>query len=900
MTQKLILIFILLATTGNMVYADQAGLKENDPLVIAVSKWYAPFTMLNADAKPTGLLIDIWRLWAEKTGRKIKFRTTDWNETVLGLKNGEADIHSGLFRSKDRSEWMIFSQPFYETESAIFYHTKYGEITGTEALAGQKTGTIRGTYQADYLQKHYPELELVFFDKDKEMITAAAGGHIRAFIEEVIPVKNYAIRLGMQGELKNLKQPRYSKKIFAAVLKNRKELLELIDNGLDKITNKEIYEIESRWIPDPDDRYYTTHAAGIRLTAAEETWLLNNKKIHAGVGIAWPPFQYMESGEFKGIASDYIRILNDRLGLQMKVVKGISWKEAVARAKNREIDVFVCATETPERREYMNFTPPYLSSPLVIISKKDAPFIGGMEDLHGRKVSFVKTLSDYSILINKYPGIVPHFVKKPLDRLEAVSLGKADATIENLAVASYLILKKNLANLKVAAPTSLKNTDLSFAARNDWPLLVSILKKGLDSISQDEHNEIRQKWIAVRYEHGITKAHLLKLALQISGAAALVLALVFIWNIQILRREERFRGLTEYGTDITQAFGQDGTIVYQSPSHKTILGYDDNELMGKSAFRLFHEQDAEKLNSVLKALLSGQGVQSLVHRIRRKDGQYRYFESNCINLLANKALRAIVINARDITDRKQAQEELQQAYRDLEIKASELEEVNRELSQYTYVVSHDLRAPMRAIHNYSDFLREDLEETLDGDQKEYLDGLCRAVTEANALIGDLLELSRIGRQSLSCEPVEPGAFLRELLKSLSLPQDVRTVMAENWPVIEVEPVLLRQVFQNLITNAVKFNNSSEKIVELGCQSAEQGDCELFVRDNGIGIEPRFYQQIFRVFERLHTKEEYDGTGIGLAIVKKALGKMNCSVRVESEPGKGSTFFVRVPKKITGV
>ncbi len=896
MIRKLIMIFILLVITGNMAGAEQAGLKENNSLVIAVSKWYPPFTMLNADGEPTGLFIDIWRLWAEKTGRKIEFRVTDWNQSVLGLKNGEADIHSGLFRSKDRSEWMIFSQPFYETESAIFYHIKQGEISGIQALTGQKVGAILGTNQADYLRIHYPLLELVFFNDDKEIITALTGGHIRAFIEEVIPIRNYAIRLGMQGELKSLKQPRYRKKIFAAVSKNKKELLTIIDKGLDKITNKEIYEIESRWIPDPKDHYYTTRAAGIRLTAAEENWLLNHTKIRAGAGIAWPPFQYMENREFKGIASDYIRILNDRLGLYMEVVKGISWEEAIAMAKNREIDVFVCATETPERKEYMNFTHPYLSSSPVIVSRKDAPFIGGLEDLHGRKVAFVNVMAEYSIIMSKYPGIVPFFVQKPFEKLEAVSLGKADATIENLAVASYLILKKNLANLKVAAPTSLKNTDLSFAARNDWPLLISILNKGLDSITQDEHNEIRQKWIAVRYEHGITK----KLVLQISGAAALVLVLVFIWNIQILRREERFRGLTEYGTDITQAFKQDGTIVYQSPSHKAILGYDDNELMGKSAFKFFHEQDTDKLNNVLEALLRGQGAQSFIHRIRRKDGQYRYFESNCISLLGNKALRAIVINARDITDRKQAQEDLQQAYRDLETKASELEEVNKELSQYTYVVSHDLRAPMRAIHNYSDFLREDLEETLDGDQKEYLDGLCRAVSEANALIGDLLELSRIGRKSLSYEAVEPETFLRELVTSLNLPQNVRIVTAENWPVVEAEPVLLRQVFQNLITNAVKFNNSPEKLVELGWQPAEGGDCELFVRDNGIGVESRFYQQIFRVFERLHTKEEYDGTGIGLAIVKKALGKMNGSVRVESELGQGSTFFVRVPKKTTGV
>ncbi len=249
----------------------------------------------------------------------------------------------------------------------------------------------------------------------------------------------------------------------------------------------------------------------------------------------------------------------------------------------------------------------------------------------------------------------------------------------------------------------------------------------------------------------------------------------------------------------------------------------------------------------------------------------------------------------EIDERETAEEALRLAHRDLARKASDLEDANKELSQFAYAISHDIMTPLRAIHNYADFLREDLEATLEGNHKMYLDGLVNAVGQGQELVDDLLELSRISDSSGQNATIDVGRFLHELIDLLDLSSDVTVVLGDNWPNIDAKRSLLRQIFQNLIINAIKFNRSSGKRVEIDWRPVGQERYEFCVRDNGIGIEPRYHEQIFHVFQRLHTPEEYEGTGIGLAIVKKAINKLNGAIGIQSEFGKGSSFCVTLPK-----
>jgi light-regulated signal transduction histidine kinase (bacteriophytochrome) len=320
------------------------------------------------------------------------------------------------------------------------------------------------------------------------------------------------------------------------------------------------------------------------------------------------------------------------------------------------------------------------------------------------------------------------------------------------------------------------------------------------------------------------------------------------------------------------------------------------ELLGKKLDYVPDENWPETQMMIEKAQ-AGQSFSGVESRRYTKEGKILDVSiSAAIHLNPDGIPMGSVHILRDITDHKLAQEALRKAHDELEERVkdrtAELAKTNEALLEYDHIVAHVLKAPLRAIHYYSDFLREDLEGTLNGDQKTYVDGLTRTVRQAAGLVDDLLEFSMVGRRSDPIETIDIGVFLQKLIVSLDLPSDVEVVMGHEWPTIEAEPALVKEIFLHLIRNAVKFNRSSRKCIEIGWLPAGDEHYELFVRDNGIGIEPRYQEQIFHVFQRLYP-EEYEGAGIGLAICKKIVQRHGGRIWVESELGKGSTFYFTI-------
>ncbi|HPW11346.1 MAG TPA: ATP-binding protein, partial [Methanoregulaceae archaeon] len=249
----------------------------------------------------------------------------------------------------------------------------------------------------------------------------------------------------------------------------------------------------------------------------------------------------------------------------------------------------------------------------------------------------------------------------------------------------------------------------------------------------------------------------------------------------------------------------------------------------------------------------------------------------------------------DITRLQEAEREIQELNNELENRVIErtrqLTEVNKNLESFTYTISHDLRAPLRAISGYSSLLMQDLKDIPEKD-KRYLESLRQNAHDMGRLIDDLLEFSRLRIRSLEKETVQPSVMVREILREIR--KDPAFAKVEfnvgELPPCQADPGLLKQVYANLIGNAVKYSQKrAAPLVEIGSLTRD-GQLMYFVRDNGIGFDMKYSEKIFGVFERLQTSDEYEGTGIGLSIVHRIVEMHGGRIWVESEVDKGTTFY----------
>jgi PAS domain S-box-containing protein len=310
------------------------------------------------------------------------------------------------------------------------------------------------------------------------------------------------------------------------------------------------------------------------------------------------------------------------------------------------------------------------------------------------------------------------------------------------------------------------------------------------------------------------------------------------------------------------------------------------DLYGRFFSELYVDEDG---GADFIAILELEGIlNGIENTFVRTDGQSftGLYSATIIHDVENsEPLKLIFIQ--DITERRKSAEKLSE-YTKL------LEKSNKELNQFAYVVSHDLKAPLRAISNLSSWLMEDLGPELSGDNKSNLETLRGRVQRLDALINGILEYSKVGRESLAPEAIDTYGLLTEVLEMLSPPSHIKVELAPEMPVVESPKTLLFQVFSNLISNAIKYNDKSEGCIKIS--GVERGNLHEFViEDNGPGIAPEYHEKIFVIFQTLQARDKFESTGIGLTIVKRIVEDRKGKIWVESELGKGSKFIFTWPR-----
>jgi PAS domain S-box-containing protein len=426
------------------------------------------------------------------------------------------------------------------------------------------------------------------------------------------------------------------------------------------------------------------------LTASETEWLSSHPEITLAPDPGYPPIEYFdEHGHYRGIAADYVHLIESKLGIRFKIVRLRDWDEVVEKTKKKEIDMFGAAAETPQRSSYMLFSSPFVAFSSVIIVRKSVTAALSLGKLAGMRVAIVSGYADHDYVVNHFPNLNLDVVPTVETGLRKVSFGMVDALVANLASATYFIEKQGITNLRLAGDTGYVYR-LGFGSRRDWPEFAGILEKALSDISPDERDAIFKKWVRLEQENLFTRRGFWISLVLVIGVASLLVFGMFMWNRSLRtlvsrRTDELFQELTdrtraeqalrlanaynrsliEASLDLLVTINADGKINDVNAAAEIITGYSREQLIGTDFCDYF--MDPEKVKEGYQKVFKEGSVRDYELQIAHRSGRITsvLYNASLYEDESGKVL-GIFAAARDITERKLAEGELEQYREHLE------------------------------------------------------------------------------------------------------------------------------------------------------------------------------------------------------------------------------------------
>jgi len=394
-----------------------------------------------------------------------------------------------------------------------------------------------------------------------------------------------------------------------------------------------------------------------------------------------------------------------------------------------------------------------------------------------------------------------------------------------------------------------------------------------------------------------------RIALLERLADSLAIAVAHRQSARMLREsEERYRLLADNAEDFVLLNSTDGHRLYVSPSFHRATGWTLEELQSSDWRSRIHPDDLPLVERTRAENLAGRSTQ-VDYRILCKDGSWLWVETRCRPITGSDGqVHQMQLCARDVTQRKQAEEEIRRLNAELEQRVrdrtSELQAANKELEAFSYSVSHDLRSPLRSINGFASIVRKRSAQQLDPESRRFLDLVVSESVRMGRLIDDLLAFSRLGRQPIQREPVDMEALARTVFAELIEREPERTVRLTLDPLEPArgDPAMIRQVWTNLLSNAIKYTGTRPVAeIRIGSRLVD-GEVTYFVQDNGVGFAMQQAKKLFGVFQRLHTSAEFEGTGVGLALVQRILSRHGGRIWFDAQVDAGATFYFTLPNK----
>ena len=885
---------------------------------------YAPFSYIQND-EPEGLLIDYWKLWAEKNNYKIKFVNGKvWENAINMARTGKVDFFLG---TNPYEKWMKSSYTIYRTKTSLFVNKDFSKDFSKKApyLIG-----LVGEDHKKLIDENFPFSQTIIYKDYNALFKDFLTKKLDLIFDDKIAIEFYTLRNNFFHNIKPLDLLQSLAPIKA--ISRNKELIERFNEGFRKLTNEELYDIESKWIINKDQQIYKK---SFTLTQEEKNFL-KNRTFNISVSEDWKPFTFKNKrGEPAGISSEIWDIISRKLNLKCEYNFSNNFSEQLNSIKHKKNDVIFSAGETTDRKNYALFSTPYIEFPFSIVTLKDENFIENIEYLFDKKIAVGKNFTAHKILKENYPNLNYVLVNNIEEGLKKVSNSEVYAYIDIKPSLTYNISKLRFNNLKISGNTGL-SYKIAVMVRDDYPILLEIIDKVIASLDEGEVSQIAGKWNNVQFEENFDYTYFW---IILSIIFVIFIILIYINQINMKRNKtlkqlvnERTKELQELNRDLERrvdsktkelirtnylldeaqkiarlgsfSYNTRNKLLHWSDEHFKIFGLYPNEIKPSliTFLSFVHEEDRKRVKTHLYRAVKSDKRKIVEFKIELRDKSIKHIQlTTQVTKFDSESKPLFVVGTVfDLTKIKEL--EFQKREKDSMLaQQSKMAALGEMLEN----IAHQWRQPLSVISTASTGLQIqiEMENDIPNDMlyqsvksiNEHSQYLSKTIDDFRNFFNPrkeklLFTIDSTIEKSLSLVSTRVKKCQIEIIKDLKH-VEIKTIESE-----------LIQILLNIFNNAIDALNSTnpEKKYIFISTIKRDNTLHIKIKDNAGGIPSKIITRVFEPY--FTTKHKSQGTGIGLYMSNEIVTKhlhgnikvTNTTFTYDNNNYTGALFTISIP------
>lgn len=517
--------------------------RKGDTILLSLTVGAEPFMGVNSEGEAEGLFVDIWKEWARVTGKKIKFMPNTMELALQAVRLGETDIHIGFPESLGVNSGLPRAKHLYSTYSSLFVYDNYDFNQGINQLDGKSIGMyLAAPYQKRFAKK-YPNIKIKHYLSLDEAINASIRGEISGFVTSSMMTKLRLEQNNIEHRFHQVLDVNYESNVYSLLSPESKSLITDINNGFESISKETFIDIESRWVKDPEARYFSSMKSEFRLDSREKNWVAEHPEMNVAIVQDWKPYEFLNNeGEVAGISRDMFEIAEKLTGQKYNFVVFPTWEELYQNFVNGKIDIVANITASEQRKAFANFTSAYWRTPWSVITHKSVDNVSTINKFYGKRIAIIQGYQIIKEIHDEHPQVIIHVVKDFDEAHELLKAGIIDGILDLMSVSAQYIQDHSLYQFKIHVLEDMGSDNAHIGIKKDLVIQARILEKVVNSLSEADIEAILKKWHKVDLVSGIKSEVYFRNITIVIGLGALILAIVLMWNRklknEILLREQ--------------------------------------------------------------------------------------------------------------------------------------------------------------------------------------------------------------------------------------------------------------------------------------------------------------------------------------------------------------------------